>query len=295
MELRPAVQVRSSSLGLDGQESVISSLAAVLARPVAHFRVGSRPEGAELFLRDFILRAMAVGRGAISRHHQLVFRYLNQEEQLEPTARALAEKVFTGGPVEDFEATGRAQIVTLLRSGLYPHSKVLDVGCGCVRGGYWLVRFLDRDGYCGIEPNREMLEAGIEALLPPELVEAKQPRFDHNDTFDFSVFGEEFDFVVALSVWTHASKSQIDRMLASFAETASPNGVFLPSYLRAGLVFRDYKGDEWVGRSHESDVAGMVYHSYRWIEACSARHGLRVRETGFERIAGQRWLYITRR
>jgi hypothetical protein len=248
-----------------------------------------------LLVRNFILRTIALGRSAISRHHALVFRYFNQSELLQPTARALAEKVFTGGPVEDFEVTGRAQIITLLRVGLYPHSKLLDVGCGCVRGGYWLIHFLDRHCYCGIEPNAEMLQAGIEELLPAELIEQKQPRFDNNDEFDFSVFGEAFDFVVALSVWTHASKSQIDRMLSAFAETASPNGVFLTSYLKAGLVMRDYKGDQWVGKSHESDVAGLVYHSYRWIEGQCARHGLRVRETNFERFAGQRWLYITRR
>lgn len=228
-------------------------------------------------------------------HHASVYHVLNQNELIQPTAHALAETVFTGGPVKDFEVSGRAQLITLLRVGLYPHSKLLDVGCGCVRAGYWLIQFLDRHGYCGIEPNTKMLQAGIDELLPAHLTEQKQPRFDSNQEFDFSVFGEDFDFVLAFSIWSHASKPQIKRMLASFAQTASPNGVFLTSYRKAGLLKRDYSGDQWVGRSHESDVAGMVAHSYRWIEDQCARHGLRARETKLERLANQRWLYITRR
>ena len=96
-----------------------------------------------------------------------------------------------------------------IREGWYPSSKVLDIGCGCLRGGYWLIRFLDHACYFGIEPHREMLHKGIETLLEPGLLENKQPRFDMNDRFDFSVFGAPFDCVLAHSVCSHASKAQI--------------------------------------------------------------------------------------
>jgi hypothetical protein len=59
-------------------------------------------------------------------------------------AERLAKETFLGGPVRDFERVGRLQLITLLRSGLYPQSKVLDLGCGCLRGGYWLTHFLPR-------------------------------------------------------------------------------------------------------------------------------------------------------
>jgi hypothetical protein len=48
--------------------------------------------------------------------------------------------------------------------------KVLDLGCGCLRGGYWLIHLLEPGCYCGIEPNQVMLAAGIEHLLEPELL-----------------------------------------------------------------------------------------------------------------------------
>jgi hypothetical protein len=132
---------------------------------------------------------------------------------LQEKAVELSKHVFTGGPVEEFERVGRHQFITLLGQGLNLNSRVLDIGCGCLRAGYWLIHFLDPDCYFGIEPNRAMLETGLSSLLEPGLAEAKRPRFDHNADFNLTVFGERFDFVLARSIWTHASKTQIETML----------------------------------------------------------------------------------
>ena len=51
--------------------------------------------------------------------------------------------IFSGGPPQLFESAGRLQLATLVREGLYPYSRLLDVGCGCLRAGYWLIRLLD--------------------------------------------------------------------------------------------------------------------------------------------------------
>ena len=72
--------------------------------------------------------------------------------------------VFLGGPLHLFETAGRLQLQILLKEGLYPDSKVLDVGCGCLRGGYWLIHFLDAGCYFGIEPHRRELEAGTQSI-----------------------------------------------------------------------------------------------------------------------------------
>jgi hypothetical protein len=80
------------------------------------------------------------------------------------------------------------QLVTLLQEGLQPHSKVLDVGCGCLRGGYWFIHFLNPRCYFGIEPNREMLQVGLDHILEPGLTDLAGPSFSHNDDFDLSVF-----------------------------------------------------------------------------------------------------------
>lgn len=188
--------------------------------------------------------------------------------------RLESEGIFLGGPASLFETAGQKLLITLLSSGLTPDSKVLDIGCGCLRGGYWLIHFLNSGSYFGIEPNKVMLDAGIRILLEPGLAELKRPQFDDNAEFDLAVFKERFDFCVARSIWTHASKDQIRTMLDGFVSTSSTDGIFLASYKRARLFKPDYTGTQWVGRSHETDVAGAVRHSLRWIHAECAERGL---------------------
>jgi len=189
---------------------------------------------------------------------------------LQDRANELSHQNFLGGPAHEFEAMGRLQLITLLRCGLYPDSKVVDIGCGCLRGGYWLINFLERGNYFGIEPNGEMLALGKNEILGPTLLEEKRPRFLTNDRFDLSEFGEVFDFFVASSVWIHACKRQIRAMLDAFDSWGTGNAVFLANFLPA-KPGKDYNGDRWVGRSHESDIPGVVRHDFKWIEEECAR------------------------
>jgi SAM-dependent methyltransferase len=250
------------------------------------------------------------------------------EESPQARSERLAETTFLGGPPADFERVGRLGFEVLLREGLLPSSRVLDVGCGALRVGYWLMRFLDPGRYFGIEPNREMLNVGLEQLVEPQVVQRAAAHFSHNDDFDFSVFGERFDFVFARSIWTHASKPQIRAMLASFAASSAPGGVFLASYHPASPLFslgqrsprlahlsstpavqrlsatvnrlpaiagtNGYAGERWVGRSHESHEGGVVRHSLRWIEQQARELGLTVQLMPYEIVNDQYWLRVQR-
>lgn len=206
----------------------------------------------------------------------------------------MARHGFLGVPTRTFEDAGRRQFISLLQAGLTPEARVLDLGCGCLRVGYWLIRFLEPDRYAGIEPVRERVEYGLRYIVDRDEVERKRPRFDHNPRFDFSVFGERFDFVLAGSIWSHASKGQIVTTLDAFVATTRDDAVFLTSYLRATDPRDDYLGDRWVGTSHESNVAGVVRHSLEWIEARCRERGLRVRELPGEAFDGQTWLRVER-
>lgn len=218
---------------------------------------------------------------------------LSRDDTVQKRGELVDKAVFNGGPVHNFSIIGRLCLITLLKIGITPDSRVLDVGCGALRGGYWLIHFLKSNRYFGIEPNKEMLEAGKQLLLEEEIIADKKPQFDHNETFDFSVFNEKFDFVVARSVWTHASKWHIQKMLDEFIVNTSPNGVFLTSYFKPLFRKQDYTGDKWVGKSHSSDKAGIVHHRLSWIaEECKKRN-LKLRELKFDYF-DQIWLYISK-
>ena len=216
--------------------------------------------------------------------------------RLREVARMLdSQGTFTGGPLRYFESVGRLQLATLLREGVYPHSRVLDLGCGCLRGGYWVIHFLDRGCYFGIEPATKMLQQGVDLVLEAEVRKEKEPRFDNNDAFDMSVFGVKFDVVLARSIWSHASKGQILAMLDSFSANSSPDAFFLTSYCRAGFWRkRDYKGDSWQGRSHQSDKPALVNHSFGWIKKQVEARGMFVRQLPDLVFNGQHWLKISR-
>jgi len=191
-----------------------------------------------------------------------------------------------------FERIGRISLISLLKNGLYPESKLLDVGCGSLRGGYWVINFLNPNCYYGIEPNPKRLNKG-KSILGIEILEEKKPQFDSNEDFNFNCFNQKFDFVFAASIWSHSSKKQIIQMLDSFVKAKAEHGVFLTSY-RKGNSETDYKGDEWVGRSHKSKTPGIIAHDFEWIKKVCKERNLDVIElTDEDRVNRQTWLRIT--
>jgi len=218
---------------------------------------------------------------------------VNPAESLQKRGERLYEVTTQiGCGIKRFEKTGRAQLEGLIRHGLNPWHKLLDIGSGALCGGYWMMHFLDAGGYHGIEPNTFMFEAG-KAFIPEEdLFQKKQPRFQHNDQYDFSGFGTTFDFFHAHSIWTHAPKKDIEKMLDGFVRYGNPGARFLTSFKPPDLFHRDYRGDVWVGRSHESDDAGICRHSLGWIRQACATRGLGLDVLKGEKIHKQKWLLI---
>lgn len=153
-------------------------------------------------------------------------------------------------------------------------SKVLDIGCGCLRIGIKLINFLDKECYYGIEPNKFMLDTGIKHLLNGTANNTKDPSFSNTASFqldDFQV--DKFDYFIARSIWTHASKEQIIAMLDLFESSSTVGAKFFASIVKNNPKNFDYKGSTWVGKSHEKNSqSGIVHHSMKWItEQCDLR------------------------
>jgi len=188
---------------------------------------------------------------------------------------------------------GYSQLVQLLEQGLQPSDTVLDIGCGCLRGGLWTIRLLDPACYYGIEPNRAMLDAGIKAFVDKELMNFKKPSFSYNDDFDFSVFSTKFDFFIAGSIWTHAAPAQINKMLRSFKETSTSKAKFLTTAIVARPWQQNYSGADWIGKSHKSSVAGVARYTARWLCERVEKHQCRI--SFGKKTRNQTWLIIERK
>jgi hypothetical protein len=102
---------------------------------------------------------------------------------------------------------------------------------------------------------------------------------------------------LARSIWSHASKAQIQAMLDGFVEHTNPNAFFLASYLPAVWFKRwqrDYTGDNWVGKSHQRNQPGQIHHSRKWIKIECQKRGLAVKQLSDEPFNSQYWLKITK-
>jgi hypothetical protein len=196
--------------------------------------------------------------------------------------KLLESGYFLGGPEPAFEAVGRKTLAIMIDNGLEPSHKVLDIGAGSLRVGWWLLHYVEPSNYYAIEPVKERID-GAAKLLGADI------NIFYNEDFEFPP-DVKFDFVLARSIWTHASKAMIAKMLSEFRENAAPGSRFLTSVDPARSPAEDYMGVEWVGKVEDADKPGMVKHSLVWIDEECKKNGLRWQEKGT--LFDQTWLLI---
>ena len=125
-----------------------------------------------------------------------------------------------------WEELGRLQFEFLLRQGLRPEHRVLDVGAGSLRLGVKLVAFLEPGGYWAVDKNTALLDAGWTLELGPLGLQARQPRAQlvTLDDFQFDRLGQTFDYAIAQSLFTHLSWNRVRRCLARLALAINERG-----------------------------------------------------------------------
>jgi SAM-dependent methyltransferase len=137
----------------------------------------------------------------------------------------------------DWDATGYQIFQRMISLGLQPRHTVLDVGCGGLRVGRYLIEYLSRSSYFGVEPRRELVDLGSRSL-PPGLIKEKDPQYCLNDSFYIAgVFPCSFDFILMSSIWTHASHRQIKTMLESASAAGTRHVIILADYRDCGCDY----------------------------------------------------------
>lgn len=163
-----------------------------------------------------------------------------------------------------WEEVGRLQIDYLRDHGLRPTDRLFDLGCGTLRAGRHLIRYLDKGGYTGMDMSAEAI-AAAHRLVDDEGLSDKRPRLIHNPSGDlkFAELGtEHFDIVLAQSVFTHLLEPHIDECFANIHKVLAPGGRFFFTYTKADSFTRRSVKDFSYPLDFFQDVAG--------------RHGLRV-------------------
>ncbi len=75
------------------------------------------------------------------------------------------------------------------------------------------------------------------------MIRLKKPQFDHNSDFATDVFSQQFDFIIAQSIFSHAGSDLISIALRNFKESLKPNGLIAATFIEGNSNF---EGKGWV-------------------------------------------------
>lgn len=132
-------------------------------------------------------------------------------------ARAIrkgAHKAHLGGGAAHFAQRGEFQLALLRHLGLARDDRLLDVGCGPLRGGLPLIRFLAPGHYRGVDANASLIEAAHHELGNAGLADAR-PRVTELADFALATIDERFDVVLLFSVLNHCTPDERARFFAN--------------------------------------------------------------------------------
>lgn len=155
---------------------------------------------------------------------------MSQDGRRPPPETYQHHRAFVGQPGR-YDVAAASQFALLFLLGLREHHRVLDFGCGSLRLGRLLIPYLARGRYFGVEPETRLVEAGFAEELGQDARALKQPRFDANADYRVDGFGEQFDFIIAQSVFSHAGAGPTGRGLKAFEGSLAPGGLIVANWL----------------------------------------------------------------
>jgi cyclopropane fatty-acyl-phospholipid synthase-like methyltransferase len=159
--------------------------------------------------------------------HDVNIYYSRQLSEVE--IKSGEHRVFVGGLWKEL---GILQFEFMKKIGLLPEHKLLDVGCGAMRGGLYFVDYLDTGNYYGLDINNSLIEAAKIELVAAGL-ESKSPHLLVDDRFNFSLFDTEFDYALAVSVFTHLDTKRILSCLINMQKNLKSGGKFYATFFEA--------------------------------------------------------------
>ena len=158
------------------------------------------------------------------------------------------------------------QIKFLKEMGLMPGDHLLDIGCGTLRGGIPIIRYLEKGNYYGIEILPDVLEEGKKELLESKLTD-KEPVLLSGRISSVNI-EIEFNYIWAFSVLIHLTNEILDDCFNFVSSRLSKQGKFY-----ATVNIGDKKDDSWRGFP-------VVWRSLDFYKQVALSHGLTVQDIG---------------
>jgi cyclopropane fatty-acyl-phospholipid synthase-like methyltransferase len=188
-------------------------------------------------------------------------------------ARPSARRAVLVGPPEIWELKRRFQFDFLTSHGLRPEHRLLDIGCGVLRGGIPLIEYLDTGNYAGIEARAHVLDEGRKELAAAALEHKRPLLINESDPAKIQL-QTHFDFVWAHSVLYHMTDDVVDAYMGLVAACLSDRGE-----LYANVMLREDErpGERPAAKWQGFPVLGRTRDFYQRV---AESHGLAVQDVG---------------
>lgn len=121
---------------------------------------------------------------------------------------------------------GRLQFEYLTSHGLERSHRLLEIGCGNLRAGWRLIKYLDEGNYVGVDISPDILIAAQQTIVDRRL-QAKRPALFLVDgtSLDF-LPDDHFDAVHAHSVFSHTPLEVVESYLCGARRVMKPGAFF---------------------------------------------------------------------
>ncbi|KMK63991.1 sulfotransferase family protein [Puniceibacterium sp. IMCC21224] len=196
------------------------------------------------------------------------------------------------GPPNQYDFMGATQFRLLTGLGLREEHRVLDIGCGSLRAGKFLLHYLLPDRYTGTEPNTWLWQNALETEIGADIARIKRPRILANPDFSPADIGPSgVDFIIAQSIYSHTGTAMLRQSIAAAAAVLAPGGQFLFT-----AILRDMPNTANIPRGDQAEgwiYPGCVTFDEDEVQAICAPAGLQAqrlpwfhpRQTWFRAVA----------
>jgi SAM-dependent methyltransferase len=191
-----------------------------------------------------------------------------------------------------WDSIGDLQFAVMASEGLERKDKLLDVGCGFLRGGKRFINYLNYGCYFGVEKNAEVLNDGKVWLIELGVnLQEKDPSFKVNEDFDLD-FGVKFDYVIAQSLFTHLYAAKIKQCCNEVKKVLKPDGTFVATFFIADGPIKKWEGIKPITTTY--DGKDPFHYSEGAIKNLLAEAGFTAEILEWDHPRGQTFVRIRR-
>lgn len=155
----------------------------------------------------------------------------------------------------------------MIRMGLDPTDKFLDLPCGCLRGTIRLVDYMQQGRFFGADISPKMIAAAFDHITEKKY--DKSPTLKVIDDFDLpKYFSTKFDFILSVSLLTHIFPQDVADLFTGIKKVLRSTGKW---------YFTIYPLSEENQQTWKGEI-DLTFYKVSYLQALGVGAGLKIRE-----------------